>query len=144
MRAVLIALGVLGLTSSHGSAQPAQATNSTPVVQVETESPVLRSSIDFSPTLSSSETLRVGKNVQLSGPLIVPLKAKRTRDVPRKILQMLNPFSKPSEEAQAAQEAPVRSRAWSTTGGWSPGPSAFADETRHEPQLKLISGSTGK
>ena len=85
--------------------------------------------------------------VHASGPVVRVLKAKGASDFSRKVLHLFSPFSDDSPNLPPGTEVsgPVSSRAWSTIAGWSPGRSAFPDESSHEPpQLRLISFSAEK
>jgi hypothetical protein len=83
----------------------------------------------------------VRKHVTVSGPLVQPFKAKRLREVPKRLWHLVNPFA-PAEPKPAYERTPALStRAWSTTVGWSPGRSAFPDAVTHESTLSLVSFS---
>ena len=83
----------------------------------------------------------VRKHVTISGPLVQPFKAKRLREVPKRLWHLVNPFA-PTEPKPAYERTPVLStRAWSTTVGWNPGRSAFPDAVTHESTLSLVSFS---
>lgn len=80
--------------------------------------------------------------VRLSGPAVRPMKAKNVSDFSRRVLHLFSPFSdeKPNLPPGAEVSGPVSTRAWTTVVGWSPGQSAFPDESHHEPpQLRLLS-----
>ena len=81
------------------------------------------------------------KHVTISGPLVQPFKAKRLREVPKRLWHLVNPLA-PAEPKPAYERTPTLStRAWSTTVGWSSGRSAFPDAVTHESTLGLISFS---
>jgi hypothetical protein len=78
--------------------------------------------------------------VHVSGPLIVPLKAKTASDFGHRVLHLFSPFASEEPAGQPAAVGPVNTRAWSNVVGWSPGRSAFPDGAWHEPpHLNLIS-----
>jgi hypothetical protein len=78
--------------------------------------------------------------VHVSGPLIVPLKAKSASDFGHRVLHLFSPFASEEPAGQPAAVGPVNTRAWSNVVGWSPGRSAFPDGAWHEPpHLNLIS-----
>jgi hypothetical protein len=79
------------------------------------------------------------KNLRFSGPAVAPFKAKRLREVPRRVLHAINPFAKQEEPPEFEGLPRVTSQAWTTTVGWHPGASAFADPVTHESRLGLIS-----
>jgi len=83
--------------------------------------------------------------IHVSGPLIVPLKAKSASDFGHRVLHLFSPFASEEPAAQPAAVGPVNTRAWSTVVGWSPGRSAFPDGAWHEPaHLNLISVNVEK
>jgi hypothetical protein len=83
--------------------------------------------------------------IHVSGPLIVPLKAKSASDFGHRVLHLFSPFASEEPAGQPAAVGPVNTRAWSTVVGWSPGRSAFPDGTWHEPaHLNLISVNVEK
>ena len=84
-----------------------------------------------------------GKDFQFHGPLVHPFKSGRLRDVPHGLFQLINPFapSQPAPEIQAAPRA-LNPRAWTSTVGWSTGPSSAPVEVTHEPSMGLFSVTT--
>jgi hypothetical protein len=83
----------------------------------------------------------VKKNVELSGPLVKPLTARRITDVPKRLLQLINPFTVSDRKEVLESTRGLSARAWSSTVGWNPGGSAFSDPTTHEASMSLISFS---
>jgi hypothetical protein len=85
-----------------------------------------------------------GKKVELRGPLVRPLKAKKLRDVPKALLQLINPFAVPEPKVEFESTHETSTRAWATTVGWHPGASAFPDPMTHESSMGLftLSGKT--
>lgn len=81
----------------------------------------------------------VKKNLQASGPLVRPFKAKKLREMPRRVLHLFNPFARTEAAAETVSVRELSPRAWTTTVGWHPGGSAFSDAVTHEPSLSLIS-----
>jgi len=83
--------------------------------------------------------------IHVSGPLIVPLKAKSASDFGHRVLHLFSPLASEEPAGQPAPLGPVNTRAWSTVVGWSPGRSAFPDGASHEPpHLNLISVNVEK
>ena len=76
---------------------------------------------------TNSMRLQVSKDTQLnfSGPLIQPLKARSAAGVAGRVVRWFNPFSTNQPNVQPAASGPMKTRAWSTIAGWSPGHSAF-------------------
>ena len=81
----------------------------------------------------------VGKDFQFSGPLVRPFKSKRFREVPRRLLHVINPFApvEPKEEIERTRN--LSPRAWTSTVGWSTGRSSAPVEVTHEPTMGLVS-----
>ncbi|HLH53714.1 MAG TPA: hypothetical protein VKY92_08875 [Verrucomicrobiae bacterium] len=85
--------------------------------------------------------------VHISGPAVRPLKAKSASEFGQRLLHLFSPFADvpPNVPPGAEVSAPVRARAWSTIVGWSPGRTAFPDDSWHEPpQIRLLSIRTEK
>jgi hypothetical protein len=82
----------------------------------------------------------VGKDFQFSGPLVRPFKSHKLREVPRRLLHLINPFAavEPREEIERVRG--LSPRAWASTVGWSTG-SSLPVEVRHEPVMGLVSVS---
>lgn len=77
----------------------------------------------------------------VSGPLIEPFITTRPLTVPRRLLELVNPFApvKPSPDTQHRGAVKgLSSRSWTSVVGWRPGRSEFPDETTHEPKSALI------
>lgn len=129
----------------------AAATNSTPLR--ETSKASLPDPASLGLTLSGPGDTNVlnytlsRTKVRISGPLVRPLKANSPSDFSRRVLHLFSPFSDetPNLPPDAAVTGPVKTRAWSTIVGWSPGSSAFPDDWSHPaPGLRLFSISLGK
>ena len=136
-----------------GTNGPVSMTNSTVVAQVQKTSMSLRDPAAMGLSLggpgdtNSLEYVISRTKVHVSGPLVRPMKAKSASDLGRRVLHLVSPFSDESPNLPPGAEVsgPVNTRAWSTIVGWSPGRSAFPDDSSHEPpQIRLISVSTEK
>ncbi len=145
MRATL-AMALLVGTSCFVGAQEVKApavtsTNAAAAASAEVSSPPaesmrLAASLelqDKSSWTSQSSTSTV------TGPLVEPFRAPKASQVPKRFLQLFNPF------APVAQPAPHRTVAkdvsaqpWSSVVGWRPGQSQFTDVTTHEPSVSVI------
>jgi hypothetical protein len=79
------------------------------------------------------------KKFRFSGPLVRPFKAKRVREAPRRLLNAINPFASRDADEEFKGAPRVSTRAWTTTVGWSPGASAFADPVTHESSMGVLS-----
>jgi hypothetical protein len=86
-----------------------------------------------------SQELLVVKKIELGGPVIKPLKVKKLSEVPRVILQLINPFAPSERKIEFQTTRGLSTRAWSTVVGWHPGGSAFSDPMTHEPSMALVS-----
>jgi hypothetical protein len=82
-----------------------------------------------------------GKDFQLSGPLVRPFKSKRFREVPRRLLHLINPFAATAPGEQLERARDLNPRAWASTVGWSTGCSSAPVEVTREPTMGLISAS---
>jgi hypothetical protein len=80
----------------------------------------------------------VGKRFEISGSLARPLKVKKIGEVPRALLQLLNPFAPAERKVELASTRGLSTRAWTTVVGWNPGESAFPDAMTHESSLALF------
>ena len=91
-------------------------------------------------TPTNQDNIAIGKKLRLGGPAVEVFKAKKFWDVPRRVLNVLNPFT-PLErnEVPFTQTRSLNPRAWASTVGFHPGGSVFADATTHEPTMTLLS-----
>jgi hypothetical protein len=99
------------------------------------------------PAATNSFEYQVSKTtkVRVYGPIVQPLKAKTGAEFSHRVLHWISPFAKEQPTWQTAPAGPVNTRAWSTIVGWSPGRSAFPDDTWHDPpHLNLLSVSVEK
>lgn len=100
------------------------------------------------PRDTNSMQLQVSKETQLnfSGPLIQPLKAKTASGFAGRVAHWVNPFSTNQPNVPPAPSGPVNTRAWNTIVGWSPGHSAFpsAGNWDEPPHLDLITVTAQK
>ena len=83
----------------------------------------------------------VKKNVEVSGPVVKPFTVRKISEVPKRLLQLINPFTPPERKAELESTRGLSARAWSSTVGWNPSGSAFSDAVTHEPSMSLISFS---
>ena len=90
-----------------------------------------------------SQDVLVRKNVELSGPLVRPFRARKIGEIPKRLLQLLNPFAPSERKEELESTRGLSARAWSSTVGWHPGGSAFSDAVTHEPTMSLISAVKG-
>jgi hypothetical protein len=99
--------------------------------------------------LSLQEDVRInqadvimGKDFQFSGPLVRPFKSHKLREVPRRLLQLINPFASVEHKEEIEGMRDLSPRAWTLTVGWSTGRSSSPVEVTHEPTMGLVSVST--
>jgi hypothetical protein len=145
MKTGFLFLLFLSLSSSLGFAQelaydtPATSpTNTTNVAGLESEPPLFMEFTEGMSAGAAQEDVVLKGKFQLSGPLVRPLKGHGILELPVRLLQLLNPFTKAAVTDQFAR-VERDAQAWTTQVGWHPGQTGFADDTHHEPQLRLIS-----
>src|SRR6184192_3056775 len=85
----------------------------------------------------SARDVIVRKNVELRGPLVKPFTVRKVTDVPKRLLQLINPFSPSERKEELESTRGLSARAWSSTVGWNPGGSAFSDAMTHEASMSL-------
>jgi hypothetical protein len=135
-----LSIGILTVFAACGQvvAQQAGSSNSAPAISLDF---VRDSTSLFTPP--PDENVISGKHFQITGPLVAPLKSKKLWDVPVRLLQLINPFQKPSGLEQPKGFREVDSMAWTTMADWK-GRSPFPDDTHHEAQLRLLTVSLSK
>lgn len=131
MLVVLVALGSPGMLAQAQELQTSTPSNPTATKHLDS---VATPDKDL-----SSGTTSLGKNWQVTSPLVRPFKAQRLRQFPGRLLHLINPFAKKEAESETATRSGPSERGWTTTVGWSPGQSAFADPVTHEPSLSIFS-----
>ena len=129
---------VLGLAAGQTLAQqPAKETSVTATNSASTQEETRL----LAPLLEEpkgTQDVIVGKKIELRGPLVRPLKVKRLHDVPKALLQLINPFAVPEPKVEFESTRDTSTRAWATTVGWHPGASAFPDPMTHESSMGLF------
>ena len=135
MKAVFAACLFLALTAGPVLAQATglESSKSAATAPEPAVSPLLLKQVTVKPDVIEKKRFR------FSGPLVRPFKAKRVREVPRRLLHAINPFASSDTDEEFKGAPRVSTRAWTTTVGWSPGASAFADPVTHESSLGLLS-----
>ena len=86
-----------------------------------------------------TEDVIVRKNVELSGPLVRPFKARKIGEVPKRLLHLINPFAPSERKEEWESTRGLNTRAWTSIVGWNPGGSAFSDAVTHESSMGLFS-----
>jgi len=86
----------------------------------------------------ATSNISLGNELKMSGPLVQTFKVKRVSDVPRRALQLINPFAPVEHVEQVERTSGLSTRAWATTVGLHPGGSAFPDAATHESTMTLI------
>ena len=86
-----------------------------------------------------SQDAIVGKKLELSGPLVRPFKVRKIREVPRRLLHVINPFAPLERKQEFESTRGLSVRAWTSVVGWNAGGSAFPDAMTHESSMGLIS-----
>jgi len=119
-----------------GAQPPAQM----PLLRYSSVEPLAtESSLEF----KKQQTVQT-KTLEVSGPLVRPVKAKNAGDLAKRVLQLFNPFAPAEPQERITRVGQTSSVAWTTTVGWSPGTSAFPDETTHTPSVSLVSASLSR
>ena len=128
---------LLGLAASQSVAQQPgrEASASTTNTPSMTEGTRLLAPLLEEPKASD---VIVGKKAELSGPLVRPLKVKKLGDVPKVLLQLINPLAVSERKIELETTRQLSTRAWATTVGWHPGASAFPDPMTHESSMGLF------
>jgi hypothetical protein len=86
-----------------------------------------------------SQDVIAGKKLELSGPLVRPFKARKIREVPRRLLHLINPIAPLERKEEFESTRGLSVRAWTSVVGWNAGGSAFPDALTHESSMGLIS-----
>jgi hypothetical protein len=89
------------------------------------------------PAITAPE-IQLEKKLNTGGPVLHVSKTKRVLQVPRRVLNLINPFAPTEPGAELKRPEGLSSRAWVTTVGWNPGESAFPDARTHESTLTLL------
>ncbi len=92
------------------------------------------------PAATISSGAKTKSSVEVSGPLVAPLKSKKVSEVPKRFFQTINPFAPVKPEARE-KPAGTSTRAWSEIVGWGGAQSAFPNEATHEPRMVLVNVS---
>jgi len=136
---------ILGLALAAGGARAQQQGLET-VSHAPDSSATFRSDIGLAPLVTAEKPaiesdVIVRKNLQVSGPLVRPLKAKKFRELPRRLLHWVNPFASSEHQDQKPRLRGLSRRAWTTTVGWNSAGLGFPNEANHEPTMSLLSVS---
>ncbi len=128
---IYLALGV-----SAGSVMAAPPPLDTAVI----DSPSKKTERDLTPYLADKLELKQDiiqkKHFRISGPLVRPFTG-RLREAPRRFLHVINPFA-PTEAEEQSGAPRASTQAWSTTVGWSTGPSGSDTAITHESKMGLV------
>ena len=148
MKAGLVILLVSGisLTRSFGenaATQAKPAATETEAANAADSSTSVLSEARFSSLLNSAATINksdvsVQKRSRFGGPLLSAFRAFDLTEVPKRVMQLINPFAPVEQSDRIDKTTYLSARAWSTTVGWNPGGSAFADARTHEANLTLV------
>lgn len=88
---------------------------------------------------STAENMEAGTTLELTGPLVTPMKSRSLWALPGNLLKLINPLAPTAPKVEYRSRGPLSPHGWATLVGWSPGRSAFPDPLTHEPSLTLIS-----
>jgi len=130
---------VLTVAAMRGLAQQQALETSSGGTNSGALTPTLRfSSLTAEDMSKATSNISLGKELKMSGPLVQTFKVKRFSDVPRRALQLINPFAPVEHVEQVERTSGLSTRAWATTVGFHPGGSAFPDATTHGSTMTLI------
>ncbi len=119
-----------------GVSAAAPATNSVTEHRLSTPSVVLTEQPP-----APREDVIAGTNYQVSGPLVGPIKAIKTKkffQAPVRLLQAVNPLAAMGPEGVETRTDHLSTRAWASIAGWHPGSSHLADPVTHESEMNLL------
>src|SRR5437588_1539347 len=134
MLMLVLGASVLGTMAQERRLATSGSTNATSFSNKMRSTPVLQERI-----ASPEGDVIVTKHLQISGPVIHTLKTKRIRDVPKRFVDLLNPFSKAEPAQPIERYGDVSPRAWTTTVGWHPIATRLDDPTfRCDGGLSLV------
>ena len=145
MKAAFVLSVFLGFTVSQAFGQAIQTEVSTspkPAANPGIAAETAGTKVTLDQLTPKADVVEKGQ-FRISGPLVRPFKAKKLREVPKRLFHVINPFAR-DEESDLKGTQRVSTQAWATTVGWHPGSSAFADPVSHESSMSLISVSRTK
>lgn len=136
----LIGFLALAVSAAWGQSQELQGSvlfTNVPTLRYKSQSP-------DAPAESRNNTASIQpKRLHLSGSLVEPLKSRPASEIPKRVVQLFNPFAPAEPKPEPPRVEKLSPRAWTTVAGWNPGRSAFADPVTHESQMGLIKFSRG-
>jgi len=105
---------------------------------VKSDEEVIPAPLDSLQFKGAIEVARAG-GMLVSGPLVQLFDLTKPVELPKRCLQLVNPFA-PLEASPVTPNVPnEHPRAWTELVGWNPGVSAFPDPRTHQPTLNLFS-----
>ena len=139
MRAILLMIMVLTMAATRALAQQQALDTSSGGTNSAASTQTLQfSSLTAGDMSKATSNISLGKELKMSGPLVQTFKVKRVSDLPRRALQLINPFAPLEHVEQVERTSGLSTRAWATTVGFHPGGSAFPDATTHESTMSFI------
>ena len=139
MRAVLLIIVFLTAATVRIAAQQRDLGSSSHGTNSAALTKALESlSLTAADTSKATSNISLGNQLTISGPVVETIKVKRISDAPRRVLQLINPFSPLEHVDQVERTSNLTTRAWATTVGTHPGAPAFPDVTTHESTLSLM------
>lgn len=143
--AAVVLMGVAFVAGAQDAKPQAATTNAEPVVtntmELSAEQQIMSAPLRFdlnAPPPPAPNPLFT-TNV-ITGPLVEPFRTRRPAQVPKRLLNLVNPFA-PMETARTPHKGASRdlsARSWSSVVGWKPGQSQFVDERTHEPTMGVV------
>jgi hypothetical protein len=125
-------LGVLGEVFQEPQKLPAGG------AAAETEHWVNLALNGLSAPSPKAELVQAG-GISIGGPLINALHVSKSMELPKRLLNLVNPFAPLDESEEPPEVKGSNPRAWTSLVGWSPGISAFPDPRTHTLSLDLVS-----
>ena len=135
---VLVIVSALMFTCQLRAQQPGQGAAPKPQIEAPISATALTPALDQATQPLQSEAITT-KNLQITGPLVQPFKAKKFHEFPKRLLHLVNPFARSQPKQQTLDFRDYNPRAWASSISWRPGASAFADPVTHESSMGLFS-----
>ncbi len=133
---VVLVTAMAAQAQEPGVSATAPTTNSVTEHRISTPTMVLTE-----PPQAPREDIITGTNYQVSGPLVGPIKAIKSKKIlqaPVRLLQAVNPLAITGPEGVETRTDHLSTRAWASIAGWHPGSSHLADPVTHESEMSLL------
>jgi hypothetical protein len=141
MRALVATISALSLAAIQAWGQQQPLENSASSKDSITSARAARVDAAVKELETKSPSVNIGKDVKVEGPAVSVFKGAKLRQIPGRVLHLVNPFSSSGGERTVRVNRELNPTPWATAVGFSPGSSAFPDPTTHESKMGLISFS---